>query len=193
MWVGKAISLLRKFGVTECGAAAVEFALILPVMLLAYVGTMEASALISMDRRIQTVSSVVGDLVARKEALVEGDLRNFFGASTSIMTPYTTATLTQTITQIEVMEDRTIKVIDSFVFTNGHLTKRTREETDDAYELPEPMLDISLPAYIIASEASYSYTPFYGIVFDEPVNLYRQTFYLPRHGSTEKIAMPDLS
>ncbi|HEV7293182.1 MAG TPA: TadE/TadG family type IV pilus assembly protein [Devosia sp.] len=190
MWVGKAISLLRKFGVTEGGAAAVEFALILPVMLLAYVGTMEASALISMDRRIQTVSSVVGDLVARKEALVENDLLNFFGASTSIMTPYTTATLTQTITQIEVTKNRTVKVIDSFVFTNGNLTKRTLEETDDPYDLPEPMLDISLPAFIIASEASYSYTPFYGIVFDEPVNLYRQTFYLPRHGSTKRITMP---
>ena len=37
---------------------------------------------------------------------------------------------------------------------------------------------------VIAAEASYSYTPLFGIMFDAAVPLYRSNFYLPRFGGT---------
>ncbi|MBI4046560.1 MAG: pilus assembly protein, partial [Devosia nanyangense] len=43
------------------GAAAVEFALILPILLLLYIGSIEASQLIITDRRVTTVAGTLGD------------------------------------------------------------------------------------------------------------------------------------
>ena len=60
-------SLLGRFGKAREGAAAVEFALILPFMLMLYAGSIELSDLINVDRRITVISSTVGDLVARKK------------------------------------------------------------------------------------------------------------------------------
>jgi hypothetical protein len=49
------------------------------------------------------------------------------------------------------------------------------------------MTDIAKGSYVIVSEASYSYKPLFGLVFDKAVNLYRQSFYVPRFG--EPIAL----
>ena len=45
---------IRRLRLVEDGVAAVEFARILPVLLLVYIGSVEASALITMDRRVQS-------------------------------------------------------------------------------------------------------------------------------------------
>jgi hypothetical protein len=48
------------------------------------------------------------------------------------------------------------------------------------YRLPAEIIAIAREGYVIVSEARYAYTPLYGIVFDQPVNLYRENFFLPR-------------
>ncbi|OYX04897.1 MAG: hypothetical protein B7Z15_17290 [Rhizobiales bacterium 32-66-8] len=79
----------RRLRAAEAGVAAVEFALILPIMLLVYIGTVEASVLISMDRKIQSVSGAVGDLVARSRGEITSTLLNdYVKVAGGIMTPY---------------------------------------------------------------------------------------------------------
>jgi Flp pilus assembly protein TadG len=60
-------TLLKRFGASERAAAAVEFALVLPIMLAVYIGSVEGSTLIVVDRKIQSVASSIGDLVARSD------------------------------------------------------------------------------------------------------------------------------
>jgi Flp pilus assembly protein TadG len=75
---------LRRFRLAQAGAAAVEFALILPVMLLVYVGCNEASTLIILDRKVQTVSGTVGDLVAQSnKSITTMDITDYFRAATA--------------------------------------------------------------------------------------------------------------
>ena len=59
--------LLQRFVKEERAIAAVEFALILPLMLLMYLGTAEGSRLFIMDRKVAVVAGSIGDLVARME------------------------------------------------------------------------------------------------------------------------------
>ena len=54
--------LRRTLGRREEGVAAVEFALIMPFLLLLYFGSMEASALFTADKRVNSISATVGDL-----------------------------------------------------------------------------------------------------------------------------------
>jgi Flp pilus assembly protein TadG len=49
------------------GVAAIEFALLVPVMLIMYVGTVEITEAFYVDRRITLVTRVSGDLVARDQ------------------------------------------------------------------------------------------------------------------------------
>lgn len=167
----------------ERGAAAVEFALILPIMLLVYIGSMEASTLISMDRKVQSIAGSVGDLVARTDkVLPASQMRDFFRAASGIMTPFSSDPVLQVVTAVNVSNDGVARVAWSRQFIGGVYSTSTRYPQNSVFPLPAEMIDISKGQMVIAAEASYAYTPLFGIVFNQPVNLYRSSFYLPRFG-----------
>jgi Flp pilus assembly pilin Flp len=174
-----------RFRAAETGVAAVEFALILPIMLWVYIGMVEASALISMDRKIQTISGAVGDLVAREDGEITSTmLGDYVKVASGIMTPYPIAPLEQIITQVVVDADGIATVDWSQRYVGEALQPTGAREVGEEYEgLPAEIIDIALDQYVIVAESRYSYLPLYGIVFDQPVNLYRENFYLPRFGA----------
>ncbi len=63
---------IRGFSRDTRGVAAVEFALILPLLLLLYIGSVEATLLYTTDRGVATIASTVADLVARSKTTVKG-------------------------------------------------------------------------------------------------------------------------
>lgn len=185
----KTKQLLARFAAERAGVAAVEFALVVPIMLVVYLGTTEASALITMDRKVQSVAGALGDLVARENATISGaTLQDYFQASSGIMSPYMPTGLKQIVTSVQVMADGTTSVAWSRPYTTGDAdVVATGHEVGKPYALPADMTDIAKGSYVIVSEASYSYKPLFGLVFDQAIDLYRESFYMPRFG--EPIAL----
>jgi Flp pilus assembly protein TadG len=171
---------VRRFGVAQAGAAAVEFALILPVMLLVYIGTTEGSALIVMDRKVQTVAGVLGDLVARANTtLSQTDMVDFFRAATAIMNPYSAADLVQVVTGVNVSSTGVATVAWSKKYASGAYAEGPYAE-NSSFTLPPEIINIALDDFVIVSEASSSYTPLYGFVIDRAIGLHRANYFLPR-------------
>jgi Flp pilus assembly protein TadG len=169
---------LKRFADAREGVAAVEFALILPVMLLLYVGSIELSDLINVDRRVTVISATVGDLVSRKkETILQSELEDYFNAAEEIITPYDATDLQQVITCIFVDSDGDATVSWSKATSNA--TPRTDLASVD---LPDAVTDISEGKFVILSETSYSYKPLLGLVFETAVDFKRQNVHLPRFG-----------
>ncbi|MHA6689893.1 TadE/TadG family type IV pilus assembly protein [Devosia sp. A449] len=187
----KLLALLRRLPKAQEGVAAVEFALILPIMLMIYIGSVEASALISMDRRVQSVTGTLGDLVARTDTSLSRDqLDDYFRAASAIMTPYPANELHQVLSQVNVAPDGKATVDwsqrydhngEAFIMGQGYAKGAT-------YPLPAAMVAIAkkdaASVSVIVSEVSYSYLPLYGIVFELPVQLHRENFFMPRFGGS---------
>jgi Flp pilus assembly protein TadG len=172
---------ISQFRAAQTGVAAVEFALILPIMLLVYVGMVEASALISVDRKVQSVSGAVGDLVARsEEQITAAELLDYVRAARGIMTPYPTDDLVQIVTQVYVEPDGDTRVDWSKRYLDGVLQASGAHVKDDEYRLPDDIITLARDEYVIVAESSTLYRPLYGIVFEQPITLYRENFYLPR-------------
>jgi Flp pilus assembly protein TadG len=170
-------SLLGRFGKAREGAAAVEFALILPFMLMLYAGSIELSDLINVDRRITVISSTVGDLVARhKNGIAQAELDDYFTAAEEIITPYKTTGLMQLITCVKISLDGSTATVQ-WSKGYGGATERTGTVT-----LPQAIRAISKDKYVIVSETQYSYKPLMGIVFQTALTMNRQAFHLPRFG-----------
>lgn len=170
---------VRRFLRAQRAVAAVEFALILPVMLTLYLGSIEGSSLYTVDRRVTTISSTIGDLVARADAVISQDeIDDYFDAAEGILTPYSRDTLAQVVSLIRVQNNGATQVVWSR--TSGG----TARSTGASYPLPatSQMNQIARGGYLVASETSYAYTPVFGIVIEGPINLYRESFYLPRFG-----------
>jgi Flp pilus assembly protein TadG len=82
---------LKRLARDRRGVSAVEFALILPIMLLLWAGSVELSEALSVDRKANQLASTVGDLVAQRASMNTTEMNNIFDASTAIMEPYETA------------------------------------------------------------------------------------------------------
>lgn len=177
-------SWLRRMCRADRGVAAVEFALVLPIMIFTYLGTLEASTLITMDRKVQSVAGAIGDLVARVDGTItSSQLQDFFRAASGIMTPYDSGSVLQVVTAVRVNSDRSTEVVWTRQYQNGVYSSSTPHTVGADFALPEAMIDISRGSTVIAAEASDTYTPLKGVVFDAPINLYRASYFMPRFGN----------
>lgn len=70
------------------GVAALEFALIAPLMILMFVGTLEVSAGVSVNRKVSRISSAISDLVTQSESLTGTDVNNIMDVAADIMRPH---------------------------------------------------------------------------------------------------------
>lgn len=172
----------RRFLKDRTAVAAVEFALILPPLLLLYVGSIEASALITVDRRVQIVSGTVGDLVARWDpaqgAMPQSTLDDYFDTTAVIMYPDANyLSVRQRVSVLFVDEDGDATVVWNCV--NGGAQKRA---VGASYPLDPQMTALvqNASGYVVASETYYDYVPVLGIVFEE-IDLSAESFYLPRY------------
>jgi len=84
-------NLISRFRDDCKGVAALEFALIAPIMIMLFVGTLEVSAAVSVNRKVSRISSVVGDLVTQSTELNGTDITNIMNVSSDIMEPYDNA------------------------------------------------------------------------------------------------------
>ncbi|TIV71910.1 MAG: pilus assembly protein, partial [Mesorhizobium sp.] len=56
------------------GVAAIEFAFIVPVLLIMYFITMEASQAIETSKKVSRIGSMVADLVTQQQTVVKANL-----------------------------------------------------------------------------------------------------------------------
>jgi Flp pilus assembly protein TadG len=177
---------LAAFFCRERGVAAVEFALVVPLMLSVYLGCTEAAALLTADRKVQSVAGAIGDLVARSnKTITQAQLEDYFLAATSIMDPYDTSELVQTVIAVAVAANGQATVLWSARYEDGALSKTVAEHPkNSAYNLPAEMKAIATGQTVIATEAEYGYRPLLGIVFKDALDLNRSALFMPRFGGT---------
>ena len=70
------------------GNSAIEFAMIVPLMLVMFFGTVELCSGVASDRKVSLMARTLADLTSQNTAVTATQLQNFFNASNAIMWPY---------------------------------------------------------------------------------------------------------
>jgi Flp pilus assembly protein TadG len=95
----------------ESGIAAVEFALILPLMLMIYMGLVELSRGLRAGQKLDQIAHTLADLTAQQlsggqttgqAGLTEADISSVFAAANTLLAPLPTGTLKMTISEVEI-------------------------------------------------------------------------------------------
>jgi Flp pilus assembly protein TadG len=149
--------------------AAVEFAFILPIMMVMLFGTVEFSSAIAIDRKLTLMSRTLSDLTSQATTVQDSDLTNIFTASISILYPYPSTPTNARLSEIYVDASKKATVQWSKAATIGSgatqatLTTSTRVAGNDVTSLVPPSLLVA-NTYLILSEVSYLYVPTVGYV-----------------------------
>lgn len=90
--------------------AAVEFALLLPVMITLFIGSNEISHALSIYRKVGHTSSTLGDLVSQQGTLSVADMTDILAASSAVMTPYSATTANLVVGAVKYTTSKGYKV-----------------------------------------------------------------------------------
>lgn len=163
------IARLRRALRDRRGVSAMEFALLLPVMITFYFGAVEITQLLTIDRKVTNAASSVGDLVARSVTLNDGEVTDIFQATASILLPFPATDLQVRITSVLADGANNTTVDWSDGFNMAPLAQGAPIEVPEG--LTEPNTSV------VRVEVSYTYTSVLGMFLTGGVTM-DDTFYL---------------
>lgn len=146
--------LLRNFRKHEAGAVLVEFAIILPILVVLFLGLAEFTEAFSVSRKLAGTAGAVADLVAQEASVDNQYLADVSSLKEELMKPHDTAPLQLVILSIVADEDNNTTVDWSYPASSGYAKGA-------AYTLPDGALTSPNSSLIIA-QASYNFTPTIG-------------------------------
>lgn len=172
--------------------AAVEFAMIVPLMLVMFFGTVELSTGVAIDRKVTLIARTLSDLTSQSAGTVtDANLQNTFTASISIIAPYDCTPVNGTIAQIYIDANSIAKIQWSKAATLTSCTGAQATLTAPAPALaanttvttmiPSTLLIPS--TYLIFSQVSYLYTPPVKYVLKTGITLSDVSYTRPRQVS----------
>lgn len=82
------MKILQLFRKAKSGMAAVEFALLLPVMIILFFGTVEVSMALLCRADVSIMVSTASDLIAQESVAQPSDISNVYAAATTVLFPY---------------------------------------------------------------------------------------------------------
>lgn len=153
------------------GLAAIEFAMIVPIMLLLFFGTDEFSSGVAVNRKVTLMARTLSDLTSQNISVTDVQFTNFFNASKAIMTPYPSAPVRSTISELYI--DPTTKAA-RVQWSKGAAPRGVGTTVPIPTELQVG------GTYLIYSEVNYAFVPTIGYVLKNSITLQDFTFTRPR-------------
>jgi Flp pilus assembly protein TadG len=160
----------------QSGVSAVEFAMLLPLMLTLYLGAVEISQAVGVDRKVTLTSRTVADLASQSSNLASSDMQNILNASSTVIAPYDPSQLKVTVSEVSI--DNSGNATVAWSCTLGG----TAHAVGSAVTLPSGLKIANTS--LIWGEAAYTYKPVIGYVVTGTLNLSDQIYMRPRLSSS---------
>ena len=168
------------------GVAAIEFAMIVPIMLVLFFGTVELSSAIAIKGKLTLVARAASDLTSQSlDSVKTTDMQNVFAASGAILLPYSPTPLTATVSEIFIDTNRIAKIQWSQSATVAMVDgspqaalQLSSHKSGDTVTVPEGLL---IPnTWLIWSEVSYTYRPIVHYVLKTDLTMKDEAYTRPR-------------
>ncbi len=168
---------VRAFHDDKRGAAIVEFALVMPMLMVLYLGGFAVCQAVGTWRKMSDATAQLANVAAQYTTMQASDTQGVMAAAAQIMSPYDTTNLSEVMTLITVSAGGSATVTWSQAYNGAAaLTKGS------AVTLPSNML---LPGMsVLWVKTSYRYTPVVGSGYVAPITMNDQIYSAPRSSAT---------
>ena len=171
-------SMLRTRRVSDdSGVAAVEFALVLPFMLLLYFGGVEITQAVMVNRLVVLTANTVTNLVSQYTTIsASTQMPDILNASTQVLSPYSSANAQVVVSCIAIDSTGRATVTWSKTMNGTALTAGQSVTVPAALDIPNTSL--------IFGQVSYAYTPAFDFIRIAPINTSAAVYMAPRDSTT---------
>ncbi|CDX61863.1 conserved hypothetical protein [Mesorhizobium plurifarium] len=151
------VARARRFGRDRRGVAAVEFAFIVPVLLIMYFITMEASQAIETSKKVSRIGSMVADLVTQQQTVVKANLDAIMKIGGTTLLPYNRSAPSIIITAIQMSDEASPRATVAWSRKLVGTTYSADAKVGDPVTVPAT-LNIR-NTFLIRVESDLGYTP----------------------------------
>lgn len=168
----QALSLLRRFASDRRGVSAIEFAFVLPVMLLLYIGSVELGDGLQIQFRVTATARTVTDLASQYIIIESSDMSTILAAASTVVAPYSGSNVTITLSEV------TTNAQGQGTVTWSCSLNGTPHTVGAAVVLPSTLQTANIS--LIWGEVTYPYTPSLGYFLTGTINMYDSVYFYPR-------------
>lgn len=172
------------------GIAAVEFAMLLPIMTMLFFGMLEASDLFTVNRRLANATNSLVDLVAQEPTITHAQLDDMIVGVTRILEPTDTSAVTMKVLSI-------VKGADESATPTVHWSRdedgQVPYSVGSTYDKLSNETSLKANSSLIVVEIGYTYdSGLTGHVFSMPFNFDHQSVRWPRKSTKVQLCATSL-
>ncbi|MBV1836460.1 pilus assembly protein [Acetobacter estunensis] len=171
--------LLCRLWRCQRGAAAIEFALLLPVLVMMLVGGITLEDAVIVSRKVTAAARTLANVTTQYTTMAESDVSLVLSASKLVLEPYSTTPAGMVVSELSVTSAGTGTVVWSRA--SGTATARA---TGSTVTVPTDSSTAST-SYLIYAEVSYAYVPSLASAFmSKNLTLSEKLFMVPRRSTS---------
>ena len=179
----RATSTFRRFVHSTSALAAVEFATILPILLLLFLASFDAGNAITVYMKVRTatysLAAITNQYGIGNASISTSIMGTITAATSAILSPYSNTPIVIVISQIKATSATNAVVSWSYTVNGTALTPGATYSS-----LPTNFASNSCggvyPCYVILASVSYAFTPSFGAFLTGPINLADSLYVTPR-------------
>ena len=178
------VRLYRRFIASTRGVVAIEFAAILPVLLIILLTTFDGGCAIAVYMKVRSATYVLASVTNQYSTALPIQSANMTGimnATTAVLAPYSNTPLTAVISELKIAATKaTTATVRWSAAQNG-----TALAAGATVNLPTGISASTntcgtYPCYLILAQVSYTYTPVFGYFASGGITLSDTAYATPR-------------
>ncbi len=187
-------SIYRRFVASTRGVAAIEFAMILPVMLILLLASFDGGRAIAIYMKVRSATYTLGAITNQYSTIHDTDMQAILGASSVVLAPYSSSPIVAVISEVSISAAKatTASVVWSNTL-NGTVISYSGLAVGSTVTLPTSLNTTNNNACntytsgscnLIYAQVSYTYTPSFGYFAKGGITLSDSLFVSPRSSAS---------
>lgn len=175
---------IRQFAAASQGLAVVEFALILPVLMMLFYGAVETTRFILVTQKAEKLAHTVADVTAQSTQVTTANLDQLMEATNDIMNPFAFRDRGRVIISSLYRAPNAANATVNWRYTGGgNLAATSGIGPVGSAPVLDGAFTFEPRENVIAAEVFFRWEPLVSSQFLGTRMVYRQAFYKPRFGA----------
>jgi Flp pilus assembly protein TadG len=168
-------ALHRGFLASTRGVAAVEFALILPALMVLFLASFDGARAISIYIKVRAATYALDAITNQYSTIASTTMTSIVGATSVVLAPYSSSPAVVTVSQIKVVSSKSVVVSWSYSLNGTALTQGASASVPTNFASCA-----SYSCYLIYGQVTYTYTPMFGYFTKGATTLSDNLYMTPR-------------